>query len=504
MHSLRRSATTLTAVVLSGLALLVWTLTVPEFLDGWWAVPAPDPGSVTGQVLVIVAGATAPAVVGVAAAGTAWWLARHRFYAVAGAALLAMVLAWSGATVVRHLVGRPRPASPFDWAITQQGPGHPSVHVAVWTAAAVIGMTLASTMRRRVWPAALVGIAAVACVAGDRLWMAAHTVSDVVGGVLLGVFAACLANLLADVHVVHAVAGTGTLRAAVIYNPVKVVGVETFRNLVAQTLEAHGADEVLWLPTEACDPGFRMAERALEAQVDVVLVAGGDGTVRVVLGELADTGQKVGILPSGTGNLLARNLGIPLDVDRALRLALEHDPTPTDLIRVDLPDGTQHAAVLAGIGIDAHIMDDTDEGLKRAIGPAAYVVAGARHLDARPMQVRLTVDDHDPVDVEASLVSIGNVGELQEGVAIMPGASAHDGQLDVLVATPNTKLDMAQMITDVLFEAGDGPNIARWTGTRLRLEVPDGARCQIDGDVVGDVTDVTFSVRQGAVRLVCP
>jgi len=223
-----------------------------------------------------------------------------------------------------------------------------------------------------------------------------------------------------------------------------------------------------------------------------------------VLGEFADTGQKVAVLPSGTGNLLAKNLDIPLDVEQSLRLGLEKEPTAIDLIEVDLPDGVQFAAVLAGVGIDANIMDDTDEGLKKAIGPAAYVVAGARHLDANPMQVRITIDDEEPVEVNASLVSIGNVGEIEKGVSIMPHASARDGKLDVLVATPSTRLDMAQMITDVLLEANDGRNIARYTGERLRLEVPGGGACQIDGDVVGDITDATFQVRPRAVQLVLP
>jgi len=131
-------------------------------------------------------------------------------------------------------------------------------------------------------------------------------------------------------------------------------------------------------------------------------------------------------------------------------------------------------------------------------------MAGARHLDANPMRVRLTVDDQPPVEVDASLVSIGNVGELEKGVSLMPEASARDGVLDVLVATPSTRLDMAQMISDVLFEAGDGPNIARYTGSQLRLEVPESAACQIDGDVVGDITDVTFQVRPEAVQLALP
>lgn len=504
MQQLRRSGFTLASAALLVLAFAVWTAWLPQAVDEWWRVAPPEPTSNLGQVLAIVAGVTAWPVLLVVTAGVAWWMSRRRFYTASGAVLLAFVLTLSLTTLMRHSIGRARPESPFAGAITQPGFAYPSMHVAMWTAGAVMVATLLSTMRRRVWPGVVAGAAAVLVVAVNRLWMGAHQVTDVVGGALLGGFAASLANLLADVHVVRRSMRGDDLAAAVIYNPVKVVGIETFRGLVQQTLEEYGYERVVWLPTEADDPGVAMARRALDEDVDVVLVAGGDGTVRVVLGEFADTGQKVAILPSGTGNLLAKNLGIPLDVEQALRLGLEKAPTAIDLIEVQLPDGVQFAAVLAGVGIDADIMNDTDEDLKKAVGVVAYVMAGARHLDANPMRVRLTVDDQPPVEVDASLVSIGNVGELEKGVSLMPEASARDGVLDVLVATPSTRLDMAQMISDVLFEAGDGPNIARYTGSQLRLEVPEGAACQIDGDVVGDITDVTFQVRPEAVQLALP
>lgn len=504
MQQLRRSGFTLASAALLALAFAVWTAWLPQAVDGWWRITPQEPTSNLGQVLAIVAGVTAWPVLLVITAAVAWWMSRRRFYTASGAVLLAFVLTLSLTTIMRHSIGRARPASPFAGAITQQGFGYPSTHVAMWTAGAVMVATLLSTMRRRVWPSVVAGAAAVVVVAVNRLWMGAHVVTDVVGGALLGGFAASLANLLADVHVVRRQMRGDDLAAAVIYNPVKVVGIETFRALVQQTLEDYGYERVVWLPTEADDPGVAMARRALDADVDVVIVAGGDGTVRVVLGELADTGQKVAILPSGTGNLLAKNLGIPLDVEQALRLGLEKPPTAIDLIEVQLPDGVQFAAVLAGVGIDANIMNDTDEDLKKAVGVVAYVMAGARHLDTDPMRVRLTVDEQPTVEVDASLVSIGNVGDIEKGVSLMPHASARDGVLDVLVATPSTRLDMAQMITDVLFEAGDGPNIARYTGSQLRLEVPESAACQIDGDVVGDITDVTFQVRPEAVQLALP
>lgn len=504
MHRWRRSRFAIISTVVLAAVFVVLTLLLPTFgplddaLRGGVVVD-----EATRQLLTTVGLVATVVVVLAGAAVLAWWVSRRRLYAVSGALVLGVTLTWASSVVLQELIAQPRPG-PGD-LLALQDFSYPSTHVALWTAMAFGVATVRSTARHRVRPVVLVGAVLVVAQAAFRLLVGGETLADVLAGAVLGALVASLANLIADVHIVREPlrAGTGS-SAAVIYNPVKVSGVDAFRDLVGRALAEYGFDEPLWITTSAEDPGVAMAREALAADVDLVLVAGGDGTVRIALGELADTGQKVAILPSGTGNLLARNLRIPLDLERALLLALSKPPTPTDIIEVRIDGRTEYAAVLAGLGIDANIMKDTNEDLKKTIGTAAYVVAGARHIKAKPMAVALTVDDADPVEVEASLVSIGNVGELQEGVTIMPDASAHDGRLDVLVATPNTTLDMAQMITDVLFETGDGQNIARYAGERLHVRVEGKASFQIDGDVVGEAEEATFTVRPGAVQLVTP
>ena len=100
--------------------------------------------------------------------------------------------------------------------------------------------------------------------------------------------------------------------------------------------------------------------------------------------------------------------------------------------------------------------------------------------------------------------TLDDVGELQKGVALMPEATASDGKLDVLVATPSSTLDVAQMISDVLTEVQDSPNITRYTGSKLIVRVRGGAAWQIDGDIVGHAEEVTFETVSGAVDLVIP
>ena len=124
-----------------------------------------------------------------------------------------------------------------------------------------------------------------------------------------------------------------------------------------------------------------MSEKAVRAGVELVLSAGGDGTVRAVVAGLAGSGIPLGIVRLGTGNLLARNLGLPLDTSAALNVACGRHTRQIDtvLLHVD-GGGPQRFAVMAGTGLDAAIMDDTDDRLKSSIGPAAYFLSGGGRL----------------------------------------------------------------------------------------------------------------------------
>ena len=147
-------------------------------------------------------------------------------------------------------------------------------------------------------------------------------------------------------------------QSAVIFNPIKVA--DDFRDTVSRRLSEAGWSEPLWLETAEDDPGRSMAAQAREAGVDLVLAAGGDGTVRVVADGLAGSKITMAVLPSGTANLLALNLGIPKPLDQALDVALAGHTKTVDLIKISV-DGNEgeHYAVMAGVGVDAMIMDET-------------------------------------------------------------------------------------------------------------------------------------------------
>ena len=180
-------------------------------------------------------------------------------------------------------------------------------------------------------------------------------------------------------------------RWAVVANPTKLSAVDAA--FVRRRLTEAGHEDVLWLETSVDDPGRAMAEQALDAGVDVVLTAGGDGTVRVVAAVLAGHDVAMGILPVGTGNLLARNLSVPLDVRGALEVALGEAERRIDTVVVRVDGGEpDRFLVIAGTGLDAMIMDNVDDRLKKFIGPGAYFIAATKSLGKLPVPVQVVVD----------------------------------------------------------------------------------------------------------------
>ena len=171
-------------------------------------------------------------------------------------------------------------------------------------------------------------------------------------------------------------------RLAVVLNPIKVEDVGQFRSIVTTMAVEAGWSEPTWHYTTVEDPGTGMAEAAAVEGADLVMVCGGDGTVREVCAELAGTGIPVGIVPAGTGNLLARNLGIPLYIRAAIDVALNGQDRAIDLVEVG-GDGIEdtHFMVMAGMGFDAAIMEGVNEDLKKRVGWVAYVVLRAEVAD---------------------------------------------------------------------------------------------------------------------------
>ena len=202
---------------------------------------------------------------------------------------------------------------------------------------------------------------------------------------------------------------------------------------------------------------------------------------------LAHTGIPLGLVPAGTGNLLARNLDLPLEEVDAIEVALSGHVRQVDLVKIIVDDrAPEHFAVMAGIGVDAVIMDETDEGLKDKVGSAAYFVAAAKALGRLPVRMTVQLDGNRPVRRHAMLCVIGNVGTLRGNLILIPGASPDDGLLDLYIASPRRFRHWVKLALRLITRrAKKDDQVDQHTGTRVRIKIHGKDNYQLDGDVIG-------------------
>jgi diacylglycerol kinase (ATP) len=293
-------------------------------------------------------------------------------------------------------------------------------------------------------------------------------------------------------------------RCAVIYNPTKVS--DKFRALVEEGLQRNGWSKTLWLETSADDPGRAMTRQAVAEQVDLVIGAGGDGTIRYVADGLAHTGIPMGLVPAGTGNLLARNLDLPLEEVEAVEVALSGQVRLIDLVRITVDDRPpEHFAVMAGIGIDAMIMDETNEDLKDKVGSAAYFIAAAKALGRLPVRLKVQLDNNRPVRRHAMLCVIGNVGTLRGNLSLIPGASPEDGLLDLYIASPHRFRHWVKVALRLITRrAKKDDQVDQHMGKTVRIVIEGKDNYQLDGVVVGESTTLFAEIQPGALAICVP
>jgi diacylglycerol kinase family enzyme len=290
-------------------------------------------------------------------------------------------------------------------------------------------------------------------------------------------------------------------RAAVVVNPVKLDDPEKFRAAVCSAMATHGWDEPMWLETTAEDPGEGQARAAAEAGVDLVLACGGDGTVTASATGLAATGIPLAVIPLGTGNLLARNLGLPIDLGDALTAALTGGNRQLD---VGVANGSLFLT-MAGLGLDAKMLDSASEPVKKRFGWGAYVAAALRHLRDRPMRVRLATDSGPPVRRRASGVIVGNVGALQGGLPLLPDAEPDDGRLDVVVLNARGWGSWLAVAAHVLLRRSDATDqVMRWTFVELRIDLDRAHLWELDGEVMGRTRQLVVTIRPGTLLVRVP
>jgi diacylglycerol kinase family enzyme len=285
--------------------------------------------------------------------------------------------------------------------------------------------------------------------------------------------------------------GDQPLRTAVVVNPNRVEGTDELRHQITDQLAAAGWPAPDWLETTAEDPGTGQARRAVEDGVDVVLVCGGDGTVRAVIEGLAGTQTALAVLPGGTGNLLAANLDVPTDVPDGVDTVLRRGRR---LIDVGEADGKTFA-VMAGMGLDAATMDDAPTALKNAAGSIAYVWSALRHLADDEMHVAVSVDGGPPMRRHARSVLVGNVGRLQGGVTLLPEAQPDTGVMEVAILAPRNLGHWLQLLVGVALRHKRVPSREIHRGAHVVIRSDRPQPRQLDGDVLEPGRTLEVTVR---------
>ncbi len=417
--------------------------------------------------------------------------------------------------VMKRLVERDRPVQEDPLRVLDSF-SFPSGHSSgIASGAGVVILLTAMLVRRASVRRAVIGaaLALVLLVAADRLLLGVHNISDVVAGFAVGAFWVLAGAAAYDPshrprhHQALPSPGPVTKQLAVVLNPIKVEDVTVFKALVEKLAAESGWSRPTWHETTVEDPGRAMAEQAAVDGADLVLVCGGDGTVRTVCAELAGTGVAVGVLPAGTGNLLARNLDVPLYLQAAIDVALNGQDRAIDLVRISgdgIPDD-EHFLVMAGMGFDAAIMEGASEEVKAKVGWLAYVVSGLRNLMYPPVRLEVSVDDGPWTRHRARTVVVGNVGYLTAGMPLLPDAAIDDGILDIVLLHPSRFLSWIPLALRVLRKGKRTDELVnRMTGRKVSIRAGADTPRQLDGDSIGAGREMHCEVLHGRLLVRVP
>jgi diacylglycerol kinase family enzyme len=288
--------------------------------------------------------------------------------------------------------------------------------------------------------------------------------------------------------------------AAIIINRTRVRDVPRFRRQCGLAARAAG-----WEPTFAetslADHGLALARDALAAGAGLVIAAGGDGTVRACAHALAGTGVPLAIVPRGTANLAARALGIPARLDASLAAAFGGRDRQVDLAEAD---GMPFAA-MAGIGLDAAVVEGTPDLLKRHLGWLAYAAGGVTRLAGRRRVFTLRLDGGPPLARLARSVVVGNVGLLPGGFALLPDARLDDSLLDVGILAPASPAGWARVAGRVITGSRrDDLNLERRQARRVEIQAGTELPREVDGEVITPGRSLTVTLRPGSLLVRVP
>jgi diacylglycerol kinase (ATP) len=274
-------------------------------------------------------------------------------------------------------------------------------------------------------------------------------------------------------------------------------GLPELRKILAR----EGVTDPLWYEVKKSRRAPEYARRAAAKGADVMFVWGGDGTVQRCIDAVAGTDTAVAILPAGTANLLAANLGVPHDLPAAVQVGLHGDRHRLDTGSVN----GERFTVMAGAGFDARMISDADRGMKDRLGRAAYVITGLANLGARRVKATVEVDGTPFYQGKVSCVLAANVGKILGGVEAFPQAQPDDGRLELGVVTAKNPVQWARTFGRLALGHPDqSPFVKVTQGKKIRIRFDRKVRYELDGGARAASKKLRIKVRPSSVTICVP
>jgi YegS/Rv2252/BmrU family lipid kinase len=289
-------------------------------------------------------------------------------------------------------------------------------------------------------------------------------------------------------------------RVGIIFNPVSGTDDPGARRSSLEALARQAGLACGLTETDADRGAGPLAEQAVADGLERVIVAGGDGSVTEAAHALVGTETSLAVVPGGTGNLFALNLGIPTDPEDAMRLALNGEVRRLDA-------GRANGAVFlvaAGMGLDARTMRDADRALKDRYGKLAYVIATVRNLGRHHIPFTITIDGR-PMRRSGQSVLVANLGRITAGLELVPDSDPDDGLLDVAILRTRRLRDLVLLALRALLGLARSDDLLEvHHGRHIVVETAKPQPVQIDGDEIGATTRLEVTVEPSGLNLVCP
>jgi diacylglycerol kinase (ATP) len=268
-----------------------------------------------------------------------------------------------------------------------------------------------------------------------------------------------------------------------------------------RVLADRGVTDPFWREVPKSRFAPKQVRKALARGCDLLIVWGGDGMVQRCIDAAAGGTTPIAIVPAGTANLLASNLGIPKEIVGAVGVALAGTSRRIDVGRLN----GERFAVMAGAGFDARMIGDADGTLKDRFGRLAYVWTGARNLRMKPFTAKIAVDGSRWYKGEASCILLGNVGKLFGGVDAFEDASPDDGVLELGVVSADGARQWVETIARaVAGNVASSPHAQTTRARSVRIKLDRKVPYELDGGDRTKVRKLRIDLEPAAVAICVP